>query len=304
MSLGLGDRFRVHAPAKINLGLRVLDRRVDGYHAIRTTFQSIELHDTLTFERCKGPFALQCSDPDCPSGPENLVWRAGELLWRSMKQRGRMQGVSVAIEKHIPSRAGLGGGSSDAAAALRALALLWGLEDHSADALTPVAAELGADVPFFLHGGAALGVDRGDVIFPLVDPPSRWVVVVRPPFGVSTADAYRWFDEDRQQARPAARRHEQSALDGFGIPASELRNDLQDPVVIRYPAIARVIRSLHRSGASYAAMSGSGSAAFGLFPTRLAAQEAAGSIRGRGIQTLVTRTLHGAEARRLMRPRA
>lgn len=277
--------LRVRAFAKINLTLRVLGRTPDGYHDLRTVFQEIALHDTLTFRVADGPFSIRCDDALCPTNEENLVWKAADRLWRSTGRRGRLSGVSVTITKRIPSRAGLGGGSSDGAAALRALDALWGLGRTDSE-LGDIARELGADVPFFLVGGTSLGVERGDRLFPLRGGPSCSVVLVMPGFGVSTADAYTWFDADA----PHPRTMPPSVPAGWSIPAEEFGNDLERPVVARHPAIGRLIRSLRRAGAQYAAMSGSGSAVFGLFERANDANAAARKLSARTVRTLVTRT--------------
>ncbi|MGB7219578.1 MAG: 4-(cytidine 5'-diphospho)-2-C-methyl-D-erythritol kinase, partial [Vicinamibacterales bacterium] len=189
---------RVSAFAKINLSLRVLGVRADGYHELRTVFQSIALHDTLTFRFERGPFRLDCSDPACPVDRTNLVWRAAERAWAAGRRRGEPHDVSVRIDKRIPMAAGLGGGSSDGAAALRVLASRWNVDQAR---LPDLAASLGADVPYFLEGGTVLGLDRGDLLFPLVDTPASWVTLVMPNFGVSTKDAYGWWDEGRHVGR-------------------------------------------------------------------------------------------------------
>lgn len=299
MSRAAAAAVRVHAPAKINLSLRVLARRDNGYHDIRTVFQSIAMHDTLVFERMRGPLELRCSDPECPADDTNLVWRAAQRLWTWSGRKGRVEGVSIRLTKRVPSRAGLGGGSSDAAATLRALAALWRIE-IGFEELTRLAAELGADVPFFLHGGTALGVDRGDTVFPLPDLPAYDVVVVIPRFGVSTADAYRWFDE----APPASARAKRPAgeVPSLGIPPVELRNDLEVPVTARHPEVGRLVRRLRREGAAYAAMSGSGSAVFGLF-ARGSGADAAATLQRPDVSALVTRTLTARQALTLSRVR-
>jgi len=194
-------------------------------------------------------------------------------------------GVLARIEKRIPLAAGLGGGSSDAAASLRALPSLWGVELGD-DRLQRIAAGLGADVPYFLLGGTALGVERGDVLFPLIDWPASWVVLLLPDFGVSTSDAYRWFDRQRADVTAAALRG----------------NDLEAPVVARHPEIGELVEALRHSGASYGAMSGSGSAVFGLFGDRESAESAAGRLKDSTRRAFVTRTLRRAEHRRLARP--
>jgi 4-diphosphocytidyl-2-C-methyl-D-erythritol kinase len=184
----------VPAFAKINLTLRVLGVRDDGYHAVRTVLQSLAHHDTLTFHAGRGACRIECDHPECPTDRSNLVWRAADLVWRAAGRRTRPQGVVVQIVKRIPLQAGLGGGSSDAVAAIRGLVALWRL-DLPRQRLQAIAASLGADVPFFLEGGTALGLERGDVVFPLIDHPAAWVTLALPAFGVSTKEAYQWFDE-------------------------------------------------------------------------------------------------------------
>jgi 4-diphosphocytidyl-2-C-methyl-D-erythritol kinase len=287
----------VRAFAKINLTLRVLARSADGYHDLRTVFQSLALHDTLTFRRARGALRIACDDPACPTDRSNLVWRAAQALWRDAGHAGRPRDVAVAIVKRIPVQSGLGGGSSDAAATLRGLAALWRLE-LTRERLHAIAAGLGADVPFLLDGGTALGLDRGDRLFPLIDPPPAWLTLVIPAFGVSTRAAYGWFDQaavahSRQAGRPGRR---SSTASGVGpptwLPHSELRNDLEPAVARRHPEIGRLSHDLRRLGAAYAAMSGSGSAVFGLFESRAAAAAAARALRAAGRRTIVTRTLN------------
>ena len=289
---------RVQACAKINLTLRVLGIHADGYHELRTTFQSLALHDTLTFTAKPGPFRLSSHDPDCPTDETNLVWKAAARLWRAAGRRGDPDGVSVRITKRVPVQAGLGGGSSDAAAALRALRVLWRL-DVADEQLEQIGRDLGADVAFFLNGGTVLGVERGDLLFPLVDAPRAWVVLARPDFGVSTTDAYGWWDA----AWLAAGGH---VSGGLGSSRSSRKdawtNDLQGPVVERHPRILRLVRALARHGAQFAAMSGSGSAVFGLCADRATAERAAAAVTSRTVSTWVTRTTTRAEHVRASAP--
>jgi 4-diphosphocytidyl-2-C-methyl-D-erythritol kinase len=274
--------IHVKAFAKLNLSLRIVGVRRDGYHELRTVFQSIALHDALAFKSVSRGFRIRCDDPACPADTTNLVWRAAELLWAASARGGPTPGISVRIAKRIPLEAGLGGGSSDAAAALRALTALWRIR-VTREMLVRIAAQLGADVPFFLHGGTVLGIERGDVLIPQHDVPAAWVVVVVPNFGVSTADAYKWFDHRRG-----------------GGPA--LANDLEQPVTAHHPEIARLVHDL-KHDATQAGMSGSGSAVFGLFARRTAAAQAARRLAGSGRRVMLTRTLDRRTYTRLARPR-
>jgi 4-diphosphocytidyl-2-C-methyl-D-erythritol kinase len=275
----------VNAFAKINLALQVLGARRDGFHQLRTTFQTVALRDTLMFSSVRGPFEIVCDDQSCPVDRSNLVWQAAERLWRAAGRRGAPAGVRVRLVKRIPVQSGLGGGSSDAAAALRALAKLWRVR-LGRDRLRRIAVQLGSDVPFFLEGGTALGLNRGDVLRPLADTPAAWVVLVLPDFGVSTKDAYRWWDSS---GRPELRRRA-SRIGACG-------NDLEGPVAARHPPISRIVAALKRAGARHAAMSGSGSAIFGLFDGRRAAEAAARTLGRPSRRTLVTRTLSRARYR-------
>jgi len=289
---------RVQACAKINLTLRVLGIHADGYHELRTTFQSLALHDTLTFTAKPGPFRLISHDPDCPTDETNLVWKAAARLWRAAGRRGDPNGVTVRITKRVPVQAGLGGGSSDAAAALRALRVLWRL-DVADEQLEHIGRDLGADVAFFLAGGTVLGVERGDLLFPLVDAPRAWVVLARPDFGVSTTEAYGWWDAAWLAAGG-------QVSGGLGASRSSRKdervNDLQGPVVERHPRILRLVRALARHGAQFAAMSGSGSAVFGLYADRATAERAAAAVTSRTVSTWVTRTTTRAEHVRASAP--
>jgi 4-diphosphocytidyl-2-C-methyl-D-erythritol kinase len=289
----------VRAHAKVNLDLRVLGTRPDGYHELRTVFQTIELHDTLTCVERPGPFVLKCRTPGIPLDGSNLVWRAAAALWRALGRPGDPADAAVTIDKAIPMEAGLGGGSADAAAALLGMARLWGGVPMTL--LREVGAGIGADVAFFLSGGTALGLGRGEEIYPLVDLPPHWVVIVRPPFGVSTGEAYGWYDEDR-----AAGLREPREPQVLPVPwpsrAAQMVNDLEPPVVRRHPEITAIKGALREAGAVAAAMSGSGSAVFGLFRTRPAAARAVGPLSRGGCRATLTRTLTRAEYERRSRP--
>jgi 4-diphosphocytidyl-2-C-methyl-D-erythritol kinase len=276
---------------KINLELRVLGVRPDGHHELRTIFQAIALADALTFTRAPGPFRIVCDDPRCPTDRRNLVWRAAELVWKAAGRRGAPRDTIVTIAKRIPIQAGLGGGSSDAAAALLALASFWRVK-LSATRLHELAAAIGADVPYFLEGGAMLGRDRGDRLSRVTRMPRAWVVVVVPRFGVSTKEAFAWWDRDHRVGR--VRR-------GEPVGPGAITNDLQPVVARRHRVVTTIVASLERAGAFQASLSGSGSAIFGLFKSWSAAGRAVLVLRRRNPRrfVLLTRTLDRRECRKL-----
>jgi 4-diphosphocytidyl-2-C-methyl-D-erythritol kinase len=283
--------------AKINLDLRVLGTRPDGFHDLRTIFQSLAIFDSVTVTIRRGPLAVTCDEADIPTDRRNLAWKAASLLHRTATGRATApRNVLIDLRKRVPAEAGLGGGSSNAAMTLLALNKLWKL-DLDVASLSRIGARLGADVPYFMHGGTALGLGRGDDIYPLADMPPVHVVILRPGFGVSTADAYGWFDEDRRRAKEPALR---AVPPGWPAWSAALRNDLEGPVVGHHPAIGRIKQSLIDAGATFAAMSGSGSAVFGLFDRADAARRTANDLARPGWLSLHTRTLNRREyARRV-----
>jgi 4-diphosphocytidyl-2-C-methyl-D-erythritol kinase len=284
--------------AKVNLMLRVGARQPDGYHEVRTVLQAVGLFDALTFTARRGPFALQSRAPGLPMDDTNLVWRAAAALWRAAGKSGAPRDAHVKLDKAIPMGAGLGGGSADAAAALVGLNQLWDFRcpPHQ---LIRLARELGADVPFFLQGGTAFGAGRGDEIYPVDDITRFGVVVIKPSFGIATADAYSWLDADRASATEGQLR-EPRALDvGWAGHPLTIANDLEAPVARRHPAIEEMIAACMREGAVAAAMTGSGSAVFGLFREAVASK-AARKLRRPDWLILLTRTLSRRESGRRM----
>jgi len=265
--------LRLPAFAKINEGLCVLGRRPDGYHELRTIFQTIGLHDVLEFSLERGGgIRFECDDPALPAGRENLVWRSVAAARRALGVRAA---VRVRLEKRIPVGRGLGGGSSDAAVALVAMERLARRKLEPA-ARMRIAADLGSDVPFFLCGGRALGLGRGEELYPLADAPKRFVVVVSPAgIAVSTREAYGWLRAPALTMRAAApklRRFCALCSSGQGNP---LENDFEAAVFTRHPRLARIRRALLEHGAAGAALAGSGSAVFGEFQSPAQARRAA-----------------------------
>lgn len=297
MSTARGVVVRAHA--KINLCLEVRGARTDGFHELRTIFQSLDLHDTLTFVRVKGPFHLTCASPDVPCDTSNLVWRAASAVSEIVRGEKEPHGVHVTLDKRIPVGGGLGGGSSDAAATLAALSRLW-KADLDAARLQEVASTLGADVPYFCVGGAALGLGRGDELYPLADLAAWWVVLVTPPFAVLTSDAYRWFDADGTRADQDTVGVIHSADRALAV---RVTNDLEPAVNRRHPAIATIRAALEREGAVAAALSGSGSSVFGLFRNGRDAARASRTASRLGWRGQIARTLRRDQYRRRAIPR-
>ena len=292
-----GSAVCIRAHAKINLDLRVLGPRADGFHELRTVFQAISLYDTIACVPREGPFSIECATAGVPLDRSNLIWRAAAALWRALRRPGEVRDVGIQLEKRIPLQAGLGGGSADAAATLMGLARMWRVPVGPAQ-LTDVAASLGADVPFFLAGGTALGLGRGDEIYPLADLPTHWVVLLIPGFGVSTSDAYGWWDTERELGRPSAR-EPQHVPGPWPSRAAQMINDLEAPIARHHPEIDQMKAALRRVGALAAVMSGSGSTVFGLFQRRKEALEAVDRLAGSGWRVLLTESLgRGEYARR------
>jgi 4-diphosphocytidyl-2-C-methyl-D-erythritol kinase len=260
--------------------------------------QSIDLCDRITMSPRRGPFVLAGSSPGVPSDRTNLIAVAAERLWRALGRVGDPRDVHVRLQKDIPLAAGLGGGSADAAAALVGLNVIWNGRLRLRD-LVRLGAEIGSDVPFALHGGTALGAGRGEELYPVDDAPAMPIVIIKPSFGVSTSEAYSWLDADRRRAAADAepgRRIGEIDLGWPGGPVA-LVNDLQGPVTVRHPAIHEMIDALRRAGARAAAMTGSGSAVFGVFPASVPRTTLRGLQRPDWL-VLVTRTSDRREAAR------
>src|ERR1700722_3363991 len=295
----------VHVPAyaKVNLRLDVPGRRADGYHELRTIFQAISLHDTLVLQTKREPGIDLCIMGDVQlagePGPSNLVYRAIQKL---SEEIGFRHGVRAVLKKRIPVGRGLGGGSSDAAAALLGLLRLSGKRIESAR-LLEIASSLGADVPFFLHGGRALGIGRGDEIYPLPDvSPRRHVLVVSPhEISVPTKDAYQWLSENLSQE--LTKGEDPTKLMRFcalcwSPQGGALSNDFEAAVFPRYPRLAAIKRELLQQGAAEASLAGSGSAVFGVYQPPAKARRAARAFPKD--QVFLCSTLSRAEYRRKM----
>jgi len=259
------DKLRLRAAGKINLFLEILGVRPDGYHDLSMVLQSVDLADTVILQPAR-TIALHCAHPLVPTDRTNLAWRAAELV---QARTGIADGVEILIEKRIPVASGMAGGSTNAAAVLVGLNVLWKL-GLTARELQRLAAELGSDIPFCIEGGTALGLGRGDELTPLMLPNTLHLVVAKPvDLQVSTAWAYRTYREQHLAHRPPNRTHSKEMLAAIGqgdveAIAAHLFNDLEAAVLPACPEVVRLRDRLRDAGALAAMMSGSGPSVFGL----------------------------------------
>ena len=269
------EKLTLKSFAKINVGLEVSGKRSDGYHELISVMQSISLHDVLTISKSNGITVDGDVPRDLPEG--DLVRKAADLLRETV---GTAYGARLTLHKAIPIGAGLGGGSSNAACALLGLNQMWGA-GLGVDDLTPLAAELGSDVPFFLRGGTALAKGRGHRVSALPEPPRHEVVIAMPAQSLSTARVYA-STRPRHFSDGTATRSLAEGLRGGRLLYSQIRNSLQEPAVDLLPEIAGLTAELQRLGASVSMVSGSGSACFGLFTEREPARRAVAELTAAG----------------------
>ena len=276
------NTFTVPSFAKINWNLRILGKRTDGYHEIQTLLQTVSLHDNLSFTLQEDPeVLLSCNDPHIPTDETNLIHRAAVILRDNF---GIKSGAKIELEKLIPLQGGLGGGSSNAAVTLLALAHLWQLPIDASE-LSKIAASLGADVPFFFYGGCALATGIGTTLSSLPDRPPVPLLIVTPNAKVSTQEAYAELgftalttpesDSILAVSRGAG---DSQDFDQWRVPG-ELANDFEQVIFDIEPEIARAKKALMQAGARAALLAGSGSSVFGIFEGREAQQRALQEIR-------------------------
>lgn len=270
------EPLTLYAPAKVNLTLSVGDRRPDGYHDVSTVMQAVGLYDTLILTHGGAGLTLTCTDPAVPSDATNLVLRAAGRFFEETKLP--VPDLHLHLRKRIPSQAGLGGGSSDAAAVLRALRTLYA-PDISDGRLETLAARLGSDVPFFIRGGTQLATGRGEVVSPLPQLAAGWFVVVKPDEGYSTAEMYRRLDEPGSLlVRNSRYMQDAVAANNVHAVAVELHNSFER-VVPKDSSLRTIKDALRAQGALGTLLSGSGSAVFGLFDDQSAAAAAAVALK-------------------------
>jgi 4-diphosphocytidyl-2-C-methyl-D-erythritol kinase len=288
--------------AKINLSLRVLGKRPDGYHEVDTVLQTISLHDTITLAVTETPeIVLSCDDRSLPTGADNLIYRAAESL---QSRFAPDKGARIRLIKRIPVQAGLGGGSSDAAVTLLALAHLWQAPAKPAE-LFEIAGNLGADVPFFFFGGTARGTGSGRNLAPLGDAPDRFLLVVKPSANMATSDAYKSLKArslTTAEAKTILSSSERGGIsDSFN--SNDLQNDFEPAVFELAPEIKRAKVALMKAGAEAASLTGSGSAVFGVFDNRDAQERAIQMIElEAGWRVFLCRTVGRSAYRSAMGP--
>jgi 4-diphosphocytidyl-2-C-methyl-D-erythritol kinase len=317
----------VRSFAKINLGLAIGPRRADGFHLLRTVYQTIALHDVLRVDVQRGTgIEIRCKDTRVPPDETNTCWRVAERVLKSLKTRGKLV---IAIEKQLPVQGGIGAASSNAVATMLAL------ERALGSALPPeerlrIAAEVGSDLPLFLVGGTVLGAGRGEQVFPLADMAEMHLVLATPKIGVSTPEAFAdWDAQFGTEADPGLTLSDPSSTintfsrsvfvwltarlprtekSASGVPAKQsgdraetplldlvragIENDFERVVFPKYPELREVKRALERAGARYASLSGSGSSVYGLFDTAEQAKQAAAQIGDSGTPAFATTTLN------------
>ena len=280
------ESISLRAPAKVNLRLDILGKRPDGYHEIKTWIYPISLADELHIERVKtARITVSSAFPGLPLGEENLAYRAATLF---IKERGLAGGVRIEIIKHIPVAAGLGGGSSDAAAVLKAMNILWG-KNIPSEGLMEMGARIGADCPFFVVGKAAIMEGKGERVVSYLPPLKAWMVLINPGHPLSTKQVYeqgKWgLTKQGGDTKISMPPQDLEKMGKF------LRNDLEGPAMELLPIISTLKERLREAGGGVS-MTGSGPTVFGLFRTEAEAQQAARDLKmEQGWICLVAKTL-------------
>ena len=310
----------VRSFAKVNLGLAIGPVREDGFHPLRTIYQTVAIHDVIKVDVGRGVgIEIRSRDPRVPDDETNTCWRVADRVLRSLRQRGK---VVISIDKKLPVQGGIGGGSSNAIATMFALEKALKYELPPAERWR-IASEVGSDLPLFLVGGTVLGGGRGEEVWPLEDLPAWNIVLATPNIGVSTPEAFReWDDLARKEAKltenGSSDRISMFSRSAFGwltgptsgVPAkggdraetllldlvrAGIENDFERVVFPKHPELRDVKRVLEREGARFASLSGSGSTVFGLFESSKAAEIAAQKLIAEGIPAQATSTLPRSE---------
>ncbi|MCI0659808.1 MAG: 4-(cytidine 5'-diphospho)-2-C-methyl-D-erythritol kinase [Acidobacteria bacterium] len=299
-------RLTIPSFAKINWTLEILGKRPDGYHELRTLLQTIDLADRLSYTRLERNIEIVCDNPDVPSDETNLAYRAAVSL---RDFTGLKYGVRMTIGKRIPVAGGLGGGSSNAAVTLIALQKLWNVQLRLID-LFRLGSKLGSDVPFFISGGTCLGVGRGNEVYPLADLAADFLLLVNPGIKVETAEAYANLPPELTNHAPADKMPFSLEASQAGLSTgnrrsepiwNRLHNDLEVPVLARYPLLGEIKERLRQTGARGILMSGSGSTIFAIFESEKGRHSALENLSETGWWCALARTLSRKECQEAYR---
>jgi len=282
------DEWKIKAYAKINLTLDVLGKRGDGYHELATIMQTIDLADLLSFREISQGIKIISTSSQIPTDEGNLAYQAAKLI---IEGRKLAKGIEITLEKNIPVAAGLAGGSADAAATLRGLNHFWGL-NLSPEELWELASKLGSDVAFCLQEGTCLATGRGEILQPLVSPPPLWLVLVKPPIAVSTAQVYHGLSLQQITVRPDNSAMVQALAEGnLEKIGGNLVNVLETVTLKMHPPLTAMKEQLKSLGALGVLMSGSGPTIFALASTRELAENIAQEMKQSLKEVFVTTTL-------------
>lgn len=280
--------MNLKAHAKINLSLDIVGKREDGYHLLEMVMQSLELHDEVILTEIKKGINLTCNKNYVPEDGRNIAYKAAKLM---IEEKNIKKGIDIEIIKNIPVSAGLGGGSSNAAAVLKGMNEMFDLK-MSQEELMSMGLKLGADVPYFLVGGTALCRGIGEEVIPLEPFRNQTVLLIKPSFGVSTKEAYGLFSMekvkrhvDTEELIDAMEKVDYQRISYFQ------RNLLENVVLRKYPILKNVKKTLKRYGASSVLMSGSGPTIYGIFEIENAAENAATALDKGGNTIILTKTI-------------
>ncbi|MBT6717810.1 MAG: 4-(cytidine 5'-diphospho)-2-C-methyl-D-erythritol kinase [Nitrospina sp.] len=282
-------RLQFKTPAKINLGLQINKKRKDGFHELETLFQMVAWFDDIELEEAQEKVELFCDTPGIPNDKTNLVVKAARLLQNRFP--GKCGGVKIKLKKNIPSGAGLGGGSGNAAGVLLALNHLWNLKIPRKE-LISMASELGSDVPFFLMSPCAIGTGKGEILQPIENPINFYILMIYPGFPIATPWVY-----GNLKLKLTKAENNISILTNFLMRSefaqlgAALYNDLEPVVFKRYPEVLEIKNELLNSGAAGALLSGSGSTVFGIFDNPEIAKKALARFTGKKYRVFLAKSI-------------
>lgn len=275
------EQVKIKAMAKVNLGLDVLRRRENGYHDVKMVMQTVDLYDELTVKKEEGEqISITTNAGELPLNEDNLIYKAAKLIF---DKAGKTYGVSIHLDKNIPIAAGMAGGSTDAAATLLALNELFGF-GFNKEELAEIGVKIGADVPYCIYGGTCLSEGIGEILTKLPDAPNCYIVIAKPPIGVSTKYVYENLHIETVSEHPDMDGMVEAIRNGSlkGV-TDKMGNVLETVTIKKYPEIALMKKCLLENGAENALMSGSGPTVFGIFTKKDIADKALEELEKTGL---------------------